>query len=1001
MENILLVTIFVLIVLVILAMIPASRMYGSLKDNVRLAIQEIQESLNADKELLRRTNQDYLRKYSSQDADPYGQKAQAYEKQFQDAYRRVSSSVAEHRRIRQILPRKGRSTLERIIGSLESVFRWIQADRDIYKLRLSIREHENDRQEVERALQQLDRLPLETADMAKATLELCLATKTVLEELSLVEGINGRTMQDSLKQVGEIEKSLALLNPIFFNATSEELLATPNIKSETQKAYRTLKPAKASLDDLNKKAKIWKSNLEDLRRTVEVMDEKMAEAESMDRELANSLTLTSEQEELDALGQKAVLVKSNLSALTVEVLSPTLGDAKETLAGLVNLTRTFKEYEEKLIKLRSLVDQITGQIETAETTMKAAATRQEYPLIWTNSRSDFEDVRGKFAFIPPLSEKRTPAELTANVLNAETCTSSLVKQLATINRVTANLDQLCRLWSDLKPLYTAEWLEQVKVLFALVDDYDMEQNWDPADRAKFLLSDAEQMKKAADQNIPASASLPIYEQQVAPRLQSAKELAEQKPVFDARKARIETGLGKVQADEKEAIGIFRRIAPAVTLFVQRIRSINISTKPAQAMLAADVKKQELEKSLRERNVGRVSTKLEEVRKWEKNTGESGAEVYKWVEDDLTKRRLALGDSLKEIRTFAEDLEDDVVVRAHQYELATVGYPLVVDLVEKKPLDAIQGSFAELFKTWQEVVECQGGLANFISPIQDEYRQIVVDLNNLQANCARLETELKRDWPPVFQTVQILRAKVDNLDRSIARTKSIKWKRNDLRKSYLDTWRDLQELAVEVDNMRRADRQEAEEMTRLEKDYRNSVREFSRRAYEGNEAMIRKEENAGEQFLKTTIEAYKAGRKSGTNDPSATEVRAQIQRKLESYKQRMSEYNISRMEVGRPPRLVEVDIAVPINKTEFVRNLDRLLADLQRIASPSQEVGDAIRDVQLARQEAGSAKPDPSVIRRCLNSAKVTLEAEKSDLEAATVVADIPLLTGTIKMIFGS
>jgi DNA repair exonuclease SbcCD ATPase subunit len=377
-----------------------------------------------------------------------------------------------------------------------------------------------------------------------------------------------------------------------------------------------------------------------------------------------------------------------------------------------------------------------------------------------------------------------------------------------------------------------------------------------------------------------------------------------------------------------------------------------------------------------------------------------------MEDDLRKRRDSLGTSLNEITKFAADLEDDLVIQAHQYdEDMAMKYQFTVNLVEKKPLDEVQNQFAELFKQWQEVVDCQSELITYIAPLQEEYNQIIVDLNNLKANCSRLEVELKRDWPPVSQNPQYVRMKVDDQEEAISRLKTIKWKRNDLRKCYLDTWQKLRDLNAEVEKLRSQDKQEVDEMIRLEQEYKNKVREHARIVYAGNDAGIRKEIETGDNFLKSLVDQYKNGQRNETNDPSASDVKARLQRKSESYKQQIVDYNINRMDdvwiqKEKSSRLVEVDIPLPINKSDFNRNIDRLLATLRKIPNASSEVEDAIQYLQSAQQESMKGTPEKRTIKGYLHSARGALDADKSISEVSTVIADISFLIPLLNTIFG-
>ncbi len=129
-------------------------------------------------------------------------------------------------------------------------------------------------------------------------------------------------------------------------------------------------------------------------------------------------------------------------------------------------------------------------------TMKAASARLEYPLQWQDSQAAFDDLQGKFASIPSLTERRTPEELEKDLETARACADSLSKLKEKTEKTAAELEQLSGLWVQLKPACTREWLAGVEQLFSEVKIYDMESNWASSDRVGSICSDAGDLLRA-------------------------------------------------------------------------------------------------------------------------------------------------------------------------------------------------------------------------------------------------------------------------------------------------------------------------------------------------------------------------------------------------------------------------------------------------------------------------------------------------------------------------
>ncbi len=781
--------------------------YAKLKEEVNRVLKDSRDLLVKHREKLRTSNREYLSLFPDQDAGRSGSPAREFQRSYEQAQKSNLNGIREQQRISRSLPRKENASLDYWLGELDRMQIWRRANQETSQLKMELQANENRIEAVERSLQVLKDLPLKTAGQARSTRELLRETKDLLEALTAEYSLGGSTMEDSLQLVAEIEKDLEKIPGNFFNLSPDELAALPNIRSEAVEASPILEQDADRLDKLNAQSKEWKAKIEELGKRSVDLEEQVKETDLILKQLEEYLVLSEEQEQFTSLSQMVDQAKASLDAPTVEELDPAMDEAQNTLDALTTLNQKLNEYGTRLKTFQDLHAMTSEQLQAVDNTMKAASARQEYPLQWNASQTVFDGIQGSLASIPSIIERRTPGELAKNLETAGTCAESLLKLQETTEKTVADLEQLSRLWVQLKPAYTREWLAGVEQLFSEVKIYDMESNWASSDQVRPICSDAGDLLRRAANNIASEASLAVPEEKVNPKLLEAKDLEEKKTLFEDRKTRIETRLRQMQEEEKEARNLLNRISPVVILFASEIRIINIPTKSARDMQAANTTRVDLENSLGQRNAGNVSKKLEEVHLWERSTAENGAMVCRWVEEDRLKRMVSISGCLREMETFAVDLTDELVVKAHKYDLEYAPTPIDTECLKTQSLDAIQDDAASLFVEWHEVMEIQGELQKFIAPVREEHDRMLAALKDLHENCEDLETQLNRVWPVVFQTAGILRGRVENLTKAVEGSKNLRWSCNDLQRNYYYLWQTLHDLDSEVKTIRHMDEQD--------------------------------------------------------------------------------------------------------------------------------------------------------------------------------------------------
>jgi hypothetical protein len=884
MEYLFLLLSIVFLIGVLMATIQLSRLYAAFRVNAFLSLREIREHLLEHKEDLRSINLEYSQKYSTQDSEPYGSRALKYQDALKSAHDYIFLNLQEYKTILIEVPKAVRNPLEVYLRLIS----WNKTTRKLNMLYGAIPQFETYLRNIAYVLAELDNLPSEIADLAKSTRNLSWETKTLINELGNDAHVSGKTMEESTNLVGEIEKELSEINTIFYTLPPAKLNSSPNIKFETQKVYRTIQPIKKRLDKLFKDAKTWKEKVELLQKTFVSIEEKLAEADSMFSALDKYLIISSENEELLSLHEKVEIIKGNIDNLTIENLISTLEDAGQTLAGLKNLILVFSDYSDKLNQLEILTVKIENQVGKSESLMRLSSTHKDFPIEWTSSKAALEQLRSEFAKIPSLAtQKRTPVALYDNLVLSKTCSLSSSKLLETVSKVINDLEQFRKLWQPLKTAYTLNWLTGVQDLFSKIDIYDIEKNWDSKDHASSLLIDANVMMEKARKNIPLASSVPIYEEQVVSMLIAAKELAEQKPVFDERRNRIQTQLSKIQKDEEKAIEIFNRVSLAVISFSKDVRYLSLSTTPAQNILTAEKKAYELQQSLDQRKSGTVSKKLEQVKKWEKTSSENARIIYKWIDNDLLRQRTQLAQSLKIMKKFALDLEDKVVIRAHRYELKYNTNQLDTSWIETEPIETLQKRSAKLIRTRQNVITTHNSLENFIAPIMRDYEKLDHSLKRLKADCSKLENDFRRGWPPVFQSIQIIEKRIASLDRDMTDVRKLSWKRSELLKNYYHFRTKIREIWVELELIKELDKKESLEIKELEKDYKRLVIEHANKLYDDDSENIQKAINAGDAHIRFLRNKYKTG------EYSATEIKAKLENRVQTVTNQIININNSK------------------------------------------------------------------------------------------------------------
>ena len=93
---------------------------------------------------------------------------------------------------------------------------------------------------------------------------------------------------------------------------------------------------------------------------------------------------------------------------------------------------------------------------------------------------------------------------------------------------------------------------------------------------------------------------------------------------------------------------------------------------------------------------------------------------------------------------------------------------------------------------------------------------------------------------------------------------------------------------------------------------------------------------------------------------------------------------------------------PTSKEEFVASVNQLINRLQKVSDKHPDIKDAISELRALLKETQKPKPEPTVIKRFLTSAKgLLVEAAEAVTAVNTISTGITTLIGAIKLIFGT
>ncbi|MCX6065012.1 MAG: hypothetical protein NT121_04560 [Chloroflexi bacterium] len=866
----------------VFVIVPLLRIYAALQGKIVSEVFDLKDDLSNYHNHLMTLKDAFETGYSVKDAEPYRSSAQKFQESLADANNEIFYCAEKRRKILQSIPRHSQNPIASAWGMFGFPYRWINIDHETQDLRLSVKQINIKIEQVNQALNKVYCLPWEVALSARTMRQISWETRSLLEELHQVRSIDGAMMQDALKVIRDTENSLNAVPAFFYSLSQEKLSASPDIKLDTEKTYHIIAPGKDSIQGLYNNAREWKAIYEELKKTLGTIQARLNEVTGHYLILERSLVLPGEKEELALLRQMTGQVLASFESLTVEKLKSTLRDAKQTSALLENLNNTLHEYAVKLKRLSIATEKISKRIAAADGLIRATANRAEYPINWTISAVAFDELNQNFLQVPPFSQLRTPAELKANLAIIEACDAPSKALLEAITRIKVDTEQLFTLWQQMRLTYTSEWIKRVEELFVQVNQYDIDQNWNQADNVRALLSDATELMKQAYENLPASLSAPVNEQNVDEKLENAIDLLAKKPGFDKRKERIHIQLVDILKAEQTAWDIFSRVSPALYHFSKDIRDLQLNSLAAQNLLESDERILQLDYALRQRKIGKVFEKLEYIRAWEKDAVENGLRVYTWINDDLSAKREELARHLQVIKTVAENLEDEIVAKAHQYKVAFIEPRLDIHGIQTISLDALQKQASGLLRKRQEIVSCDQELTALIAPIIEIHARMLHSLQGLRGICSQMQINFRRSWPPVFQSLNDVEIKIGILETDISASKAMIWKKDELLRNYYYLRARLKEIRANLEEIKELDRIDSEETNILEQEYRIAVAKFADKLYKDDFDNSKKEIQTGNAYLKFLSGQYQSG------NLTAVEVKARLKSKMESVKQQVAD-----------------------------------------------------------------------------------------------------------------
>ncbi len=631
-------------------------------------------------------------------------------------------------------------------------------------------------QEISRASQALDaasemadelrNMSWSVAQQARQARQVQQQVSQVLERLRAAH-VQGDTMDAALRQEAQAQAALARIPALYLEGSQASVLEEAG-KEGVAFVYQIIQETRPALDQLLSQAQDWEAQHRQAGDKVAVLLRVLDDIQQTLDNLPPNLDSAASRQQLNGMRQVANSLNATLSRVEIESMGMIIEEAgrlaqagQETAGQLKRARRELAALEVQLQELPAAFKELSLQLATL-------GAKTVHPVVWSRSTDALTALNRQVNALGKASgrsaRRRTPEQIAQDLETASQINIQQKELARHVGQVEQAHQELRDLLASPQLARLAGWLPEARRLSSEAEAYAAE-NWSRADAVASLPGEIEAFDEAAQALVLADLAHPLTEDQVAPRLEDTRDLADAYQKLVRRVEHIQARLADLQQSEAAA----RQELDGAQAVLRQVEFIVNSNEFLSSVAAQELSRQikeiaALQDDLAQRQRGNVEKKARQAAAL---AGRIEQTANHWLDqlnqdiEDLVEQLTAALKALDDIAPLEEpSVNETRRLLASGQTFNAGGYSGKA----RFRLEELPPEFKRRSDCWQACYASLNALAD-VRPLLETFDQANFNRGKARKAFSDAVTQMrqKQAWPPSTISLDAERLELDGLE----------------------------------------------------------------------------------------------------------------------------------------------------------------------------------------------------------------------------------------------
>lgn len=402
---------------------------------------------------------------------------------------------------------------------------------------------------VARQEEDLAEIGWKLAEQARELKVLQSQAQATLDDLRL-RSVHGDAFDKALAKEGRLRAELRRQPAYFFDGDRESVL-NQGSQEDIIQLNQMLSSARPALEKLLAQAQQWQRQAQAAVDAVAGLRKALDEATQNLETLPKSIQTGEARGQIAGMEQVTATLQNTLSRLEADSAARVAEDASGMAQAAAELTSLLKRARREHGRLEIALDELPKSSRDLSDRIAALGARPDHPLQMRSSLDQLTSLNRQSNKLGGVRKQRSPQQILEDLESAAAIRQGQLQFSARIDAIEKTHAAL------LEALHTSPlddldaWLKDARKLSADATAYAPE-NWSRADQVPNLPADLDQLETAARELALHAPNDSIPEDQLEPRLETARRLAENVTGLQRRKESVKGRLAVLQQTEQAA-----------------------------------------------------------------------------------------------------------------------------------------------------------------------------------------------------------------------------------------------------------------------------------------------------------------------------------------------------------------------------------------------------------------------------------------------------------------